>query len=283
MTDERQSGFVFGAWLKETDPASPDAGHSTRQVMDQVPQIRQRGRWWPLPSLQGPFTPEPGFPETILTPESVPSTSGPVPARGFTMFSTVKFVAVAAIVALFGGFLLTGALTTQQGDELVPAAVTASPSPATAYVAPQPVSGKFNYGRKFQAHVVTQGEDRKTHRGGGLEMPIELDDARLSGTIYLALNEDLIGEKYQHHDGEVSTGTLELVNDDGSWIGTVRGFTSMNPATQHWHMDLTGTGAHEGLSALLEAKGPYGSGDVEGLIFPGVLPEYPEPVEVPAE
>ena len=199
------------------------------------------------------------------------------------MFSTVKFVAVAAIVALFGGFLLTGALTTQQGEELVPAAVTASPSPVTTYVAPQPVSGKFNFGRKIQAADISQGEDRKTHRDTGLEMPIELDDARLSGTIYLALNEDLIGEKYQHHDGEVSTGTLELVNDDGSWIGTVRGYASMNPATQHWHMELTGTGAHEGLSALLEAKGPYGSWDVEGLIFPGVLPEYPEPIEVPAE
>jgi hypothetical protein len=47
---------------------------------------------------------------------------------GFTMFSALKFVAAAAIVALFGGFLLTGILTTQQGDEVAPAAVTASPT-----------------------------------------------------------------------------------------------------------------------------------------------------------
>jgi len=50
---------------------------------------------------------------------------------GFTMFSALKFIAAGVIVALFGGFLLTGILTTQQGDEMAPAAVTESPSPMT--------------------------------------------------------------------------------------------------------------------------------------------------------
>ena len=50
---------------------------------------------------------------------------------GYTVFSAVKFLAAAAIVALFGGFLLTGVLTTPQGDEMAPAAVTESPSPMT--------------------------------------------------------------------------------------------------------------------------------------------------------
>jgi hypothetical protein len=47
---------------------------------------------------------------------------------GFTMFSALKFVTAAAIVALFGGFLLAGVFTTQQGDEVAPAAVSASPT-----------------------------------------------------------------------------------------------------------------------------------------------------------
>jgi len=54
-----------------------------------------------------------------------------IDTRGFTMFSTLKFVAASAIVALFGGFLLTGVLTTQQGDEMLPAATTESASPMT--------------------------------------------------------------------------------------------------------------------------------------------------------
>jgi hypothetical protein len=52
--------------------------------------------------------------------------------RGFSMFSALKFIAASAIVALFGGFLLTGVLTTPQGDEVLPAAATESPSPMTA-------------------------------------------------------------------------------------------------------------------------------------------------------
>lgn len=51
--------------------------------------------------------------------------------RGFTMSSALKVVVAAAIVALFGGFLLTGILTTPREDEMAPAAVTESPSPMT--------------------------------------------------------------------------------------------------------------------------------------------------------
>ena len=67
--------------------------------------------------------------------QNIPSTIRPhrdwLP-RNFTgtiqpMFSATKFVVAAVIVALFGGFLLAGVLTTQD-DQTVPAAVTSSPS-----------------------------------------------------------------------------------------------------------------------------------------------------------
>ena len=203
---------------------------------------------------------------------------------GFSMFSAVKFVAAAAaIVALFAGYLLSGTLTTQQGEEAAPAAVSASPSPSVTYESPKSVTGELDAGRTIRASTITQGVDRKMNRGHRYETTLEMDDPRLAGTMYVVRNRDDIGERYQHHDGEVWTGTLDLVNEDGSWNGTVRGYTSMNPATLHWHMELTGAGEHEGLSALLEAEGPYGRWDVEGFVFPGVLPEYPDPVDVPAE
>jgi len=47
------------------------------------------------------------------------------------MFSALRFMVAGIIVALFGGFLLAGVLTTQRGDEVTPAAVTGSPSPMT--------------------------------------------------------------------------------------------------------------------------------------------------------
>jgi hypothetical protein len=50
------------------------------------------------------------------------------PEGGFSMFSALKFVAASAIVALFGGFLLAGVLTTPQDDEMAPAAMSASPA-----------------------------------------------------------------------------------------------------------------------------------------------------------
>ncbi len=46
----------------------------------------------------------------------------------FTVVPALQFVAAAVIVALFGGFLLSGVLTKPQGDDLVPAAVSTSPS-----------------------------------------------------------------------------------------------------------------------------------------------------------
>ena len=48
---------------------------------------------------------------------------------GFTAFSALRFVAAAAIVALFGGFLLAGVLSTQPDGEAPPAAVAESPAP----------------------------------------------------------------------------------------------------------------------------------------------------------
>ena len=45
------------------------------------------------------------------------------------MFSAAKFVAAAAFVTLFGSFVLTGVLPTQQSDQMVPAAATASATP----------------------------------------------------------------------------------------------------------------------------------------------------------
>jgi len=100
----------LGSWLEDTDAAHPDAERITARAMTQVPQVRQRGRWWPLPALD--------------------RGSPPAPASGSTVFSALRFVAAGVIIGLFGGFLLAGVLTAPPVDR-APAAATESPSPLT--------------------------------------------------------------------------------------------------------------------------------------------------------
>ena len=207
--------------------------------------------------------------------------------RGYSMFSAIKLAAAGVIVALFGGFLLAGVPTMQQ-EQVAPAAESV-PDEAI-YVPPVPVTGTLNadaegveWAPARAGAEVTQEVDRKTQRGGGFTWTVETDDPRLNGVAYGLFNVDKIGPKYEHHQGETFTGTLELVSAEGSWLGSLRGYSTMNPATRHWNIELTGTGGYEGLSALLVGVGPYGSAEIQGLVFPGALPQYPDPVEVSAE
>ncbi len=55
-----------------------------------------------------------------------------------SMFDATKLIVAGAIVALFGGFLLVGGLTQPRGEDVAPAAVSASPSPTTTE---EPLSG----------------------------------------------------------------------------------------------------------------------------------------------
>lgn len=181
------------------------------------------------------------------------------------------FLAGTVMVVLLGG--LSGVVVA--GDE-----------EAMVLDGPHPVSGQVTIGNFLDGGQVTWNEERNVQerRGEGFFDTIAMDDTRLSGTISEVWNRDSIGGPLRQGDGEVETGTVAIVNEDGSWVGTMRGYASMDPRTHYWHYELTGTGAHEGFSALLYAHGRAGGPwDVEGFVFPGVLPEYPDPVEVPAE
>ena len=149
---------------------------------------------------------------------------------------------------------------------------------------PHRVSGTLRPVDMLQGATLIVEEGRYLERGYGTYDTIEMDDPRLSGTLWNLWNVDSIkGRKYAS-DGEIIAGTIELVNDEGSWVGTMRGYASMDPKTYQIGMELSGTGAHDGFSALLYATRPEtGVWDIEGFVFPGALPEYPDPVEVPVE
>ena len=126
---------LLDAWFHDRDEAARDASGDIARVMADVPRTRQPGRWWPLPAFDRPVS---MFPSRELAPAPIPATNGPRPARGFTMFSALRFIAAGIIVALFGGFLLAGVLTTPQEGEVLPAAVTDSPEPETTTAPTEP-------------------------------------------------------------------------------------------------------------------------------------------------
>ena len=116
MNIERRTEAIVETWLDTDFAARPDTETMLRNVRAGVAATPQRhGRWWPLARATRPLVPE----------------RGPSPARRFTMFSAIKFAVASIIMALFGGVLLTGVLTTQEQTEMAPAAVTESPAPSS--------------------------------------------------------------------------------------------------------------------------------------------------------
>ena len=123
-----------------------------------------------------------------------------------------------------------------------------------------------------------------------------MDDPRLDGWLWITRNEDAFRASSSSvvDLGSVRAGTVGLVNEQGSWVGSFYAYaTGVHPSAEvtppervHRHFLLSGTGAYAGLSALLdsdEVRGQPQPHDVHGLVFPGSLPEYPDPVEVPEE
>jgi len=140
--------------------------------------------------------------------------------RGFTMFSAVKFIAAAAIVALFGGFLLAGILTTEQGDEMAPAAVTESPSPVTTeellsgMVTEEVEPGVFR--------VVNDGVRDLTYPLGGWGYSGFMVDVTPDGSVWMSVDEgdhDLfrLGEEPVFEDPWTHLRSREVAPDGSLW------------------------------------------------------------------
>ena len=199
---------------------------------------------------------------------------------GFTMFSAVKFVAAAAIVALFGGFLLAGILTTQQDGEVLPAAVTESPSPVSHQAAA--FDGVHPYGALYKPGKTKAEEGMVLKRGHGYSFRFDtVSDPRLAGTWRSIFNEDqyLTSPSWTG----VWTRATRIDNAGGSWLGDLTGYREPGGRWHHQGI-LTGTGAYKGLSAIVfidDNGSQAGTYDIHGFIFPGELPEFPEYPEPP--
>ena len=120
-----------------------------------------------------------------------------------------------------------------------------------------------------------------TTHAGGLEACTSVwsrqwsaTDPRLSGTAT---------ERVTEYFWEGPPGTIleayaiEIVNDEGAWVGTGRAIGGMDIPDQSMYT-LTGVGTYEGLSAVLTPEvDPVDL--IKALIIDGELPPLPEPIE----
>lgn len=203
------------------------------------------------------------------------------------MFSALRFGVATALVALFGGLLAIAVVEPQQ-SYTPGAAASASPSaeaeeaagPATA------ISGRIYPGTVTQgADVVIQSDiPQEIWSDYVWEFRVSTNDPRLDGTFEFHQNiyEFLANDMYS---GTVHSGTGRITNDDGSWTSEFHGFAQPGKNAYHnghYALQFTGEGAYEGLSAmLLMTPVPGSHWDVQGILFPGALPELPATVDPP--
>ena len=130
---------------------------------------------------------------------------------------------------------------------------------------------------------------------------LDLGDLRLEMPAYeLLLNNRYVGNEFEDNSSTFVGRSRGWSEDGGAWRGLVRGFSDPGAEWQtgrHMVTELTGSGAYEGLSALLfntpvpgdPAAEPADENDlsaewdefldswsVEGMLFVGALPQYPE-------
>ena len=66
----------------------------------------------------------------------------------------------------------------------------------------------------------------------------------------------------------MATGRAGIAHELGAWQGTFHGYATPNDERLYYHVDLTGEGAYEGLSAILFVLDNGTGFDVEGIDLP---------------
>jgi len=223
--------------------------------------------------------------------------------RGLSVFSAVKLVAAAAIIALAGGLVLTGILPTAPVSDPMPAAIeatatatdeAASPTIESSTELPVPawVTGTVAGSQMIGSAGRKWMDGRTTYPEEVWQAKQLSPDPLIAGTLTTVANVHEIGEGDTVVGGAISggaltTGTMHVENDDGSWRGAFAGYREpTEPWNHHTQVLLAGEGGYEGLRALLyytgsigEGYGHSGSQQIQGVIFEGVMPALPAPVE----
>jgi hypothetical protein len=145
---------------------------------------------------------------------------------------------------------------------------------------PVPVTGKVTeeINRSFPS---PRSEDGIAYADGAWwTITWEASDTRLSGEGTWSAS----WHGSETGPGGIGANSFVLDNPDGRWVGT--GQTLLLADETYVMVNLSGEGEHEGLTAWVLVHTDFTSDDpptLVGVITPVEPPEFPEPVEPPAE
>jgi hypothetical protein len=202
--------------------------------------------------------------------------------------TAITRLAVVAILAASGTALFMTATETGPAEPVAPAAEADADAAVSQKAAA--FTGTSSGGQQTEQGQEVAGEGKMSMLGDAWSVTLEdMSDPRLNGTLTLVANRDFHGLQ-----GRIASLSLRIDNDLGSWLGSGHGWDGSIDSTpaEYGHALLRGTGAYEGLTALmyttLDQDGALGPRDSRfqrytGMVFPGGVPETPAMPEAPVE
>lgn len=186
------------------------------------------------------------------------------------MFSSTRVVAGMAILALAGTLAYTVVPST--GERTAPGAGAQIIDPADF----GGFCGTMHCGAGDDGQTTTTEWGSVTTGETYPRCAFEVSDPRISGNNHSV-------HDYYKYDGQPRWGVRSyssvIGNEDGTWVATDGwGYQQPEDGTMFYAGRYRGTDAYEGLSALVVlSRDSWGMRfDVQGIIFPGDLPEAPE-------
>lgn len=224
-------------WMQE-DAALPD---DLAEVMASLPETPQRRHRWSITTTELRW-------------------------RTQSMFSATR---VAAFVAIFALGASTALVVTPEGDrdQLIAPAAEAPTLDDMARVTWRSWLSKNDP----SSGTVTYTELAEVIEGGTAEYEIDASDDRLSGTATYVVSMYYFDPSGERYPASLVTGSVVLEAEDGGWEGSFVGLDYPGTPDNEGQHILTGTGAYEGLTAVMTTRNDVAS----GLIFPGDMPALP--------
>ncbi len=269
--NEEQLGPLVSTWLKEGNRPPTDPTASVRTAMNAATKTRQRSRWRWLPPFVHRMPDQPSEPHAVAEtndyqPSPIPATNGHTPTligRTQSMLSPVKAITAGALVFAIGGAFLI-AQPFQQPSRGTPSAVV---DPCTTPIVP--VTGEIIWGYEQAGTQTFESSQGRHIRDFVYISTLAVDDDRLNGKITGAIDWDTTFDEQGAALAGVNHGTERIENEAGTWEGTFTGIGWTRIPEWRAVIDLTGTGAYDGLSARLFTESSMTSaGPVQGVIYP---------------